>query len=87
MAQERYGHIFLIHPPVEEEFKSVGSGGRKPRIPDWKDRQGHSDFLSRKLQREWATAEAEQAVAHVTRQGVYLEFKSDPGFDLVTKSL
>ena len=87
MAQERYRHIFLIQPPVEEEFKSVTSGGRKPRIPDWKDRQAHSDFLSRKLQQEWATAEAEQAVAHVTRQGIYLEFKSDPGFDLVTKSL
>ena len=87
MAREQYRHIFLTQPPVEEEFKSVSSGGRKPHIPDWKDRQGHSDFLSRKLQREWATAETEQAVAHVTRQGVYLEFKSDPGFDLVTKSL
>jgi hypothetical protein len=87
MALERYRHIFLIHPPVEEAFKSVSSGGRKLRIPDWKDRQGHSDFLSRKLQRAWTTAETEQAVAHVTRQGVYLEFKSDPGFDLATKSL
>lgn len=87
MARERFRHILLIHPPAEEAFTSVGSGGRKPRIPDWKDRREHSDFLSRKLQSEWAAAKNEQAVAHVTRKGVYLEFKSDPGFDLVTKSL
>jgi len=87
MARERFRHIVLIRPPAEEEFKSIGSGGRKPQIPDWKDRQGHSDFLSRKLQHAWVAAEGEQAVTHVTRKGVYIEFKSDPGFDLVTKSL
>ena len=87
MARERFRHIVLTHPPAEEEFKSPGSGGRVPRIPDWKDRQRHSNFLSRRLQNAWAAAESEQAVAHVTRKGVYLEFKSDPGFDLVTKSL
>ncbi|NNG02429.1 MAG: S8 family peptidase [Desulfobacteraceae bacterium] len=86
MARERYQHIVLIHPPAEEQFKSVGSRGREPCIPD-RDRQSHSDFLSRKLQNAWAAAEGEQAVAHVTRKGIYIEFKSDPGFDLVTKSL
>jgi len=86
MARERFRHIVLIRPPAEEEFKSVGSGGRGKRIPD-RDRQFHSDFLSRKLQNAWAVAEGEQAVAHVARKGVYIEFKSDPGFDLVTKSL
>jgi hypothetical protein len=86
MAPERFRHIVLIHPPAEEEFKSVGSGGREKRIPD-RDRQSHSDFLSHKLQTAWAVAESEEAVAHVTRKGVYLEFKGDPGFDLVTKSL
>ena len=86
MARERFRHIVLIHPPAEEEFKSIGSGGRGKRIPD-RDRQSHSDFLFRKLQNAWAAAESEQAVAHVARKGVYIEFKSDPGFDLVTKSL
>ncbi len=86
MARERFQHIVLIHPPAEEKFTSPGSGGREPLIPV-RNRQSHSDFLSRRLQNAWATAENEQAVAHVTRKGVYLEFKSDPGFDLVTKSL
>ena len=35
----------------------------------------------------WAQAEARKAVAHSTRSGVYLEFASEPGFDLVLKSL
>lgn len=35
----------------------------------------------------WQEAETEQAVHHTDRDGVYIEFKSDPGADLVTKSL
>ncbi|MBU3947242.1 MAG: S8 family peptidase [Proteobacteria bacterium] len=86
MALERFRHIVLAHPSSEEKFKSIGSGGREPRIPE-RDRPFHSNFLSNKLQNAWALAESEQAVAHVDRKGVYIEFKSDPGFDLVTKSL
>jgi hypothetical protein len=86
MAQERFRHIILRDPPAEEPFTSLGSRGPKKLIPT-RDRQSHSDFLYSKLQKEWASAENEQAVTHVTRQGVYLEFRSDPGFDLVTKSL
>jgi hypothetical protein len=86
MAQERFRHIVLPRPPKTEPFTSTSSGGSIQKIPD-RDRQPHSDFLSKKLQNAWATAEKEQAIAHVTRKGVYLEFKSDPGFDLVTKSL
>ena len=67
MARERFRHIVLIHPPAEEEFKSIGSGGREKRIPD-RDRQSHSDFLFRKLQNAWAAAESDQAVAHVERR-------------------
>ena len=86
MARERFRHIVLTRPPAAEEFTRVGSGGREKHIPD-RDRPSHSDFLSHKLQNAWAAAENEQAVAHVARKGIYLEFKSDPGFDLVTKSL
>ena len=86
MARERYRHIVLTRLPAQETFTSTSSGGRKPSIPE-RNRQTHSDFLAHRLQRAWKAAEGEQAVAHVTRQGVYLEFKSDPGFDLITKSL
>jgi hypothetical protein len=86
MAWERFRHIVLSRPPAEEKFTSVGSGGRENHIPD-RNPPFHSKFLSRKLQNAWLAAENEQAVAHVARKGIYLEFKSDPGFDLVTKSL
>jgi len=40
-----------------------------------------------RLNAAWREAETEQAVHHADRNGVYIEFKSDPGADLVTKSL
>ena len=47
----------------------------------------HGHYLQQRFSEAWAQAEAEQAVAHSTRHGVYLEFKSDPGFELELKSL
>ncbi len=47
----------------------------------------HGHYLQQRFAEVWALAEAEQAVAHSTRRGVYLEFKSDPGFELELKSL
>jgi hypothetical protein len=35
----------------------------------------------------WRDVESTQAVAHTERHGVYIDFVSDPGFDLVVKSL
>jgi len=86
MALERFRHIILNNPPAEEPYTSLGSRGRRNQIPR-RERQDHSAYLRNKLQQAWAAAESEQAVAHATRQGIYLEFKSDPGFDLITKSL
>ena len=35
----------------------------------------------------WQAGQQRQAVAHADRNGVYLEFYSEPGFDLALKSL
>ena len=86
MAPDLFHHIFLNQPPELEPFTSIPSGGRDRKIPE-RDRQTHSEFLTIKLTQAWSEAENEQAVTYVTRNGVYLEFKSDPGFELVTKSL
>ena len=56
------------------------------RIPD-RDREAHSKYLLGRLNLAWQQAENKQAVIHAVREGVYIEFKSDPGADLVTKSL
>ncbi|MCL5058806.1 MAG: S8 family peptidase [Actinobacteria bacterium] len=86
MVQERFRHIFLSEPPAVTAYTSPPSFGSEKRIPD-RDRQIHSNYLTRKFNDAWREAENEQTVCHAGRSGVYIEFKSDPGADLVTKSL
>src|SRR3989338_5768600 len=86
MANERFRHIFLPDHPSFINFTSVSSMGGKMRIPD-RDREAHSKYLLDRLNLAWQQAENKQAVIHAVREGVYIEFKSDPGADLVTKSL
>lgn len=86
MTQQLFRHIFLNEPPNVERYTGRSSRGAEKRIPP-RDRQNHSAFLSRKFNDAWQEAEAEQAVYHSERNGVYIEFKSDPDADLVTKSL
>jgi hypothetical protein len=43
--------------------------------------------VGEKLREAWNHAEGRQAVAHADRDGVYLDFYSEPDFDLVLKSL
>jgi len=87
VAHDRFRHIILKEPPTQESFKSTKLGGAGKQIPPREDRQSHSEFLSHRFNQAWAATENEQAVAHVDRHGVYIEFKSDPGAYLVTKSL
>jgi hypothetical protein len=51
------------------------------------DRDSHAARIEQKLQEAWEVAENRQVVAHADRAGVYLEFRSEPGFDLALKSL
>lgn len=86
MAPKRYKHITLQSPPESQQYSSVGAGGgEKPIVT--RDRKRHGEFLQQRLSAEWNRAEQEMAVSHSTRNGVYLEFISDPGAELVTKSL
>lgn len=86
MPGELYHHIFLPGPTRTQNFTNPRRGGSSPRIPD-RDRQGHSDHLRERLDRAWQEAGEKQAVAHVDRQGVYVEFAGEPGFDLAVQSL
>lgn len=86
MPGERLPHIFLSEPPGVEAFTSPASFGAEKRIPH-RDRNIHSNYLTRRYNDALREAEAEQAVYHSERSGVYIEFKSDPGADLVIKSL
>ncbi len=84
---DNYPHIILKESPETTLFKSISSGGGEKRIPSFRDRRSHSSRLKQKLAQAWADTQSEQVVHHTTRKGVYLEFKGETGFDLVTKSL
>lgn len=86
MTDSRLPHILLRERPDGSDFTSTRSGGGEKRIPG-RQRDAHSSFLKRRLEAVWREVEDERAVAHIERHGVYIEFKSDPGADLVTKSL
>lgn len=86
MANEHFQHIFLSDRQSVRDFTSTSSFGASFRIPE-RNRQTHSQHLLTRLQAAWNESTNEQAVMHVAREGVYIEFKSDPNADLVVKSL
>jgi hypothetical protein len=86
MPGERYKHIFLNGPSQTKPFTSPQQGGGKPSVPE-RDRLQHAAYIKQKLEAAWKSAEDQQAVVHASRTGAYLEFSSEPGFDLLLKSL
>jgi hypothetical protein len=86
MAEFRLPHILLQEQPENSVFTSTRSSRGEKRIPN-RQRDSHSTYLKNRLAEAWQAVENERAVAHIERKGVYIEFKSDPGAGLVTKSL
>lgn len=87
MADERFSHLFLPGPShSQDDYSSPRRGGDGPRLRA-QDRPTHADFVRRALETAWQQADDRSAIAHSSRQGVYLEFSSEPGFDLTLKSL
>ena len=86
MPAERFPHLFLPGPEKREDYSSPRRGGESPRLRA-QDRPTHAAHVRQRLEDAWRQAEHRQAVAHADRDGVYLEFSSEPGFDLLLKSL
>ena len=86
MPGERYRHIFLTAPPRTQGFTSPRTGGTEPRIPA-RDRIQHSDRLRREIESVWREFEERQAVVHAERHGAYIDFVSEPGFQLAIQAL
>lgn len=89
MAREQYRHIFLGGPTHTQRYTSPRRGGSSPRIPDRPDRAGHSAYLLGRFAQAWEEQHRtqRQAVVHAQRHGAYIEFVSEPGFDLMVQSL
>ena len=79
-------HIVLTSPPETSLYTSTSSGGSDKGAPN-RDRVPHGRFLKSQFDQAWRQASEEQAVSHSTRNGVYLEFISDPGFQLELERL
>ena len=86
MVGKQYRHIFLTRPPHSHNYTNPRRGGSTPRIPE-RDRVQHSSDLQGKLESAWSEVQNRQSVVVSDRHGAYLDFKSDPGFDLKTDSL
>jgi len=80
----------LPHLLIKQFETSTFSPGQSqvttPPVPT-RDRAGHSAFLKQQLAAAWAEAKQEQVVHHTGRNGVFVEIKGEPGYQLVTKSL
>ncbi|MFT4547956.1 MAG: hypothetical protein ACI9UA_003011 [Pseudoalteromonas tetraodonis] len=87
MADKRFSHLFLRGPSTSrDDYSSPRRGGDGPRLRA-QDRPVHAEHVKTSLEAAWGEAKDRVAVAHSTRQGVYLEFSSEPGFELVLRSL
>ncbi|MGD0229017.1 MAG: S8 family peptidase [Syntrophorhabdales bacterium] len=86
MPGERYRHIFLTGPTQTQGFTSPRTGGTAPRIPA-RDRIQHTEHLRREIESVWREFEDRQAVVHVERHGAYIDFVSEPGFELAIQAL
>lgn len=85
-----YSHIFLNNLAEVSAYTSTQQGGEKSRIPH-RDRIEHSQRLISALNTIWAQAQIRTsqrtAISLPNKYGTYLEFKSQAGYDLITKSL
>ena len=87
MGNERFPHLFLPGPSLSRnDYSNPRGGGGGSRLPS-RDRPTHAEFVKRALESAWQQADDRRAVAHSSREGVYLEFSSEPGFNLTLKSL
>lgn len=87
MAEASYPHLMLGTPPETQAYTSTVRGGSTRRIPKREDPAQHSAWLQGRLQDAWRNAENEFVTYQIDRNGIYLEFRGEPGFDLVTRSL
>ncbi len=86
MEAKPFKHIKLSGPNKKFNFTSMNSGGSKPKIPA-RNRKLHGNKILQQLQQAWNESKNEYLVAYPGRTGIYVEFLSSPGFELMIKSL
>ncbi|MFK5950273.1 MAG: S8 family peptidase [Methylococcales bacterium] len=83
---EKLPHIVLPNQPETHLYTST-SGGGGDQFPIIRNRAQHGKFLQSQFENAWEESQGSQLALVGARNGVYLEFLSDPDAELVTKSL
>ena len=83
---DKLPHIILPHAPETHLYTSKGSGREKPPIIP-RNRIQHGTYLQNQFKKAWQDSQGGQIALVGSREGVYLEFTSDPDAELLTKSL
>src|SRR5512133_2210419 len=80
-------HLVLPGPNENLAYTTAGQGGGgESRIPP-RNRVEHAEYLLNRWSQAWSESESEFVASHAERYGVYLEFRSQAGGELVTSSL
>lgn len=83
---EKLPHIFLLDQPETRPYTSTSSAVIKKAII-LRNRTQHGQYLQGQFKKAWDESQSSQLALVGARNGVYLEFVSDPDAELVTKSL
>lgn len=82
---EKLPHIVLPNQPETQLYTGKSSPITKVLVP--RKRAQHGKYLQDQLTESWEESQSTQLALVGARNGVYLEFVSDPDAELVTKSL
>ena len=80
-------HIVLQEPNDSRGFTSPQTGGGSKFLKPARNRASHAQYITRRLDEAWAETESSLVTGHTERDGVYLEFRGQAGYDLATESL
>lgn len=86
MAARDYRHIYLPGPDHTRGFTSTRRGRDEPRIPH-RDRAGHSSLLEHQWSEVWAEVDTKKEELATVRNGAFVDFFGEPGYDLKYQSL
>ncbi|MEK4455247.1 S8 family peptidase [Paenibacillus sp. FSL L8-0506] len=83
--QQQFSHFFL---ETAEAFNFKGKGQGNPKFPT-RDRVTHSERLKRQFEGLWESNDdnSKNVVTTTSRDGVYVEFRNLPGYDIKFESL
>ena len=85
MNKSLYHHVLL--PLSPETSRYTNPNRSRSSHTKQQNRESHGTYLLERLALAWKTARDEFAVYNATRDGIYIEFRGENGYDLAINSL